>query len=300
MPLAWVPGALDPLETAFRSSRQRQSLSSTSRAAVSVGDVASDLGTIGEALPVQPRLTNRRPTTDDRREWVESGRCARTQRRPDREYDVNVNALQGALRMLFLLDEAGVPPAPGSRAEQAGAVAMITAERKLQALHFWMRNPDYLAYEIVSNVEHGRLDASWLNTAETLLVGEEPELRRYPMLRYRFGAYEPIDDSFSYLMAAGLAGCHRSGIPGEVQRTDFYLFQAGRTAAKAIVAEHSELQWYRERAMLVAEVGGSLSGYAAKKRQYDLAEYAETELGDQIRSVAELVRGRLIELRSRV
>ena len=201
--------------------------------------------------------------------------------------------------MLFLLDRAGLPPAPGSHAERAGAVAVITSERKLQALHFWMRNPDYLAYEILSNVEQGTLDASWTDTAVALLDGDEPELRRYPMLRHRFGAYEPIDNSFSYLAAAGLAECHRSGAPGQTRRTDLYLLQAGRDVANQITDDYSEMRWYGERADLVATVGAMLSGYAAKNRQYDLSQYAQTELGNRIESVADLAHEKLADLRSR-
>ena len=211
---------------------------------------------------------------------------------------MDVEALQGALRMLFLLDRAGVAPAPGSRAERDGAVAVIAAERKLQALHFWMRNPDYLAYEILACVESAKLDRGRIDTAEELLEGDEPELHRFPMLRHRFGAYEPIDDSFSYLAAAGLARCHRSGAPGDVKRTDFYLLLAGRKAAAQIIGDHPELRWYSDRAELVAEVGGPLSGYAAKKRQYELSQYVETALGAHIEPVADVVRAKLIELRA--
>lgn len=213
---------------------------------------------------------------------------------------MDVDALQGALRLLFLLDRAGIAPAPGSHAERAGAVAVITSERKLQALHFWMRNPDYLACEILSNVEDGHLDRSWIETAEALLDGDEPELRKYPMLRYRFGAYEPIDDAFSYLAAASLAECHRSGAPGRVQRTDLYLLEAGRETANQIITDHPELRWYGDRAALVAQVAGSLSGYAAKNRQYEVSQYAQTELGNRIEPVADLVRQTLTDLRGRV
>lgn len=213
---------------------------------------------------------------------------------------MDVDALQGALRMLFILDRAGIAPAPGSLAEKIGAVAVIEAERKFQALHFWMRNPDYLAYEILSSVEASVLDRGWIDTAEELLEGDEPELHRFPMLRHRFGAYEPIDDSFSYLAAAGLAQCHRSGAPGQVQRTDLYLLDAGRDAARRIVADHPELRWYGDRADLVARVGAKLSGYAAKNRQYELSEYAETQLGDRIKPVADVVRGKLSDLRANV
>jgi hypothetical protein len=210
---------------------------------------------------------------------------------------MDVDALQGAMRMLFLLDRAGSSPQPGSHAESAGAVSVISSERKLQALHFWMRNPDYLAYEILCGVESHTLDYTWLEKAEALLVGDEPELRRYPMLRHRFGAYEPIDDSFSYLAAAGLAECHRSGAPGQVQRTDLYLLVRGRDTATQIVSDYDDLRWYGDRADMVAKVGAMLTGYAAKNRQYELSEYAETQLGNRIQPVADIVREKLEGLR---
>lgn len=210
---------------------------------------------------------------------------------------LDVDALQGALRMLFLLDRCGEPPAAGSRAATVGAVAVIKAEKKLQALHFWMRNPDYLAYEVLSRVEAGEFDSSLIDRAEELLDGDEPELRLYPMLRHRFGAFEPIDDSFSYLTAAGLAECHRSGSPGQVQRTDLFLLQAGRDAANQILADEADMQWYADRADLVAAVGRTLSGNAAKDRQYELSRYAETALGDRIQPVDDIARTKLAELR---
>lgn len=210
---------------------------------------------------------------------------------------LDVEALQGALRMLFVLDRCGEPPAAGSHAAGVGAVAVITAEKKLQALHFWMRNPDYLAYEILCRVEAGEFDEAWLDKSEELLNGEEPELRLYPMLRHRFGAFEPIDDSFSYLAAAGLAECYRSGAPGQVQRTDLYLLPAGRATAQQILLDEPDMLWYADRAELVASVGRGLSGNAAKERQYELSRYAETALGHRIQAVDDIARDKLEKLR---
>ena len=210
---------------------------------------------------------------------------------------LDTEALQGAIRMLFLLDRCGHAPAAKSHAESAGAVAVITAEKKLQALHFWMRNGDYLAYEILRRIEAGEFDANWLDKAEELLDGAEPELRQYPMLRHRFGAFEPIDDSFAYLAAAGLAQCHRTGSPGQVQRTDLYLLSAGRETAKRILEEEPDMQWYGDRADLVAAVGATLSGNAAKERQYELSQYAQTALGDRIQPIDDIARAKLAQLR---
>lgn len=210
---------------------------------------------------------------------------------------LDTEALQGAIRMLFLLDRCGQAPVRGSHAQSAGAVAVITAEKKLQALHFWMRNADYLAYEILCRVEAGEFDPGWLDKADELLDGTEPELRHYPMLRHRFGAFEPIDDSFAYLAAAGLAECHRLGSPGQVQRTDLYLLAAGRDTANRILEEEPDMHWYGDRADLVAAVGATLSGNAAKERQYELSQYAETALGNRIQPIDDIARAKLEQLR---
>lgn len=212
---------------------------------------------------------------------------------------MSTEALQGALRMLFLLDKAGSPVIAGGSATPAGAVAVIESEKKLQALHFWMRNPDYLAHEILDGVEQGTLELEWVGRAERLLEDDEPALRRYPMLRYLFGAFEPIDDAFSILAAPGLAKRLRSGAPGNVQRSAFYLLEPGREHATRIADEHPELQWYPERASLIAQVSAGRTGTELKKSQYQLAEYAHTDLGDQIQPIDDLVHAKLEDLKGR-
>ena len=212
--------------------------------------------------------------------------------------EMSTETLQAALRMLFLLDKAGLHPSSSGGAPPAGAVAVISSEKKLQALHFWMRNPDYLAYEILDGVERGVLDPQWIDRVVHLLEREEPALRRYPMLRYFFGAYEPIDDSFSILVAAGLAECRRFGTPGKVRQTKFILLELGREHARRIATDHPELRWYPERAGVVAEISGTRTGDMLKKSQYRLSEYAETALGDVIQPIDDVVYEKLEQLRN--
>ena len=45
-------------------------------------------------------------------------------------------------------------------------------------------------------------------------MSEEPEVRCYPMLHYRFGAYEPPDDALTVLGSVGLMLCRREVAPG--------------------------------------------------------------------------------------
>ncbi len=64
----------------------------------------------------------------------------------------------------------------------------------LQKLDFWLRNPDYLADELITRFETEGNDDD-LELARQILQSDEPEVRSYQMLRYLFGAYEPLDSS---------------------------------------------------------------------------------------------------------
>jgi hypothetical protein len=82
---------------------------------------------------------------------------------------------QDATRLLFLLAEAGKRLSPGVA---PGAVRVIRTQVRLQALDFWMRNPDYLANELLTEFEAGRMDATALHHADNILSSEEPDIRR--------------------------------------------------------------------------------------------------------------------------
>lgn len=207
---------------------------------------------------------------------------------------MDVETLQGALRLLFLLDRAGVAVEDGCPVE--GAVRVVYSEKRLQALDFWMRNPDYLAAEIVAMIEDQRLERSEADTVRVLLDDREPDLRRYPMVRWHFGAYEPIDDAFSKLVTAGLAVCRRSGDPTGRRRSNFYLLGKGADAAATIVEAEPSLIWYSDRATLVARIAGSDSGNALKQRQYSHVDYAQTQIGSRFAAITDVVQQRLFDL----
>ncbi|WP_328647143.1 hypothetical protein OHS58_03785 [Amycolatopsis sp. NBC_00348] len=172
-------------------------------------------------------------------------------------------------------------------------VKSVRSELRLQAMDFWLRNPDYLADELVSMVEAGTADSSYLVTARSLLDDPEPDLRWYPMPRWFFGAYEQLDDAFSLLETYGLASLRRTGQPGkQSKRNLFFLTDAG-AAAVAELSTDPILGWYAEQVKLVALVAGDDGGQALKDRQYRQATYAGTDLGVAIAPIAPRVRERL-------
>jgi hypothetical protein len=192
--------------------------------------------------------------------------------------------------LLVLLAECGDPT---TDLDPAGAVKVVRSELRLQAMDFWLRNPDYLADELVTNVENGAISESYLGVARSLLDDPEPDLRWYPMPKWFYGAYEPLDDAFSLLETYGLARVRRTGQPSlQRQRTQFYLSEDGAKAF-ADLARDPVLKWYANQAKLVSLVAGTDVGKRLKDRQYEQATYASTDLGLNIAPIADRVRERL-------
>lgn len=202
---------------------------------------------------------------------------------------------QHAIRLLVLMDRTGEVVADG---DPSAAVKAVRSELRLQAMDFWMRNPDYLADELISGVESGALAAGMLDVARSLLDDPEPDLHYYPMPRWFYGAYEAIDDAMALLETYGLATFRRSGEPGSKSyRNLMFLTAAGERAVVELAAD-PVLGWYVRQAELVELVAGDTVGSKLKERQYEQATYAGTELGLDIAPIAEHVRSRLDGFRS--
>lgn len=197
-----------------------------------------------------------------------------------------------ALRILFVLRAGGSPIEPATEEQ----LLIFKGEARLQAFDFWMRNPDYLAAELL-DLFSGTKDKSYYHAAQMILDDEEPDLRRVPMVRYFFGAYERLDDALSLLRSRDLVRI--TGVKGansKVLETDFVLTKIGYDTCSTAVTQEPILQWYADRAELVAKVAGTLGGTALKQKQYQRASYAETKLGGVIPAITEDVRARLEQL----
>jgi hypothetical protein len=203
---------------------------------------------------------------------------------------------QDAVRLLLLIHTAGEPVAAPRRPEAPpDAVAVLRGQVLLQKLDFWLRNPDYLANELLTRHETDG-DPQDLDLAERILASDEPEVRSYPMLRFFFGAYEPLDDSLAMLAAPRLV-LKRKTRTGRRPPLDYYLTEQGRRVALAIVADVPELSYYVDRARLVADLAGGRCGSALRDVQYLQQEYADAALNDRIGGIAGRARRRLDDLR---
>ncbi len=208
--------------------------------------------------------------------------------------DAYVARKRDAVRLLFILDCAGEP---AGRNAPEGAVKVIKAEMRVQAIDFWVRNPDYLAWELIEQYEQsGKLNRALLDQAEMVMSGDEPELRRLGMLRYLFGAYEALDDAMSTLSLSGLALVRRKYRSQGIAQTDFFLTASGEEKARELT-QIAPLLWYAERASLVASVAGARNGSTLKDRQYEIAEYNDARHGRIIQPIHRQVKARLAALR---
>lgn len=200
---------------------------------------------------------------------------------------------QAAVRLLMLLhiaaDSVIAEPAPDE------AEACIAGEMRLQAMDFWLRNPDYLAWELLDQAETRPDSALAGEAARIVSAAEEPDLRTTPMLRWRHGAWERLDECLGLLAAYGLAVDIRRGknLGG---RRDFYLLGEGRRAATRLLADIPALGWYADRARLVRTVAGDAGGEELKARQKAVWEYRDTRWNDHIAGIRVKVMERLSHL----
>jgi hypothetical protein len=174
---------------------------------------------------------------------------------------------------------------------------VVRTQVRLQKLDFWVRNPDYLANELLNEYETDPESPGLVDEAERILTSQEPDLRRFPMLRHRFGAFEQLDNALSVLVEKGLARKrHRLG-GARVLQHYYYLLAHGRTTAAGLVAEAPALAWYVDRTRIVVNLVDGVGGTRIKERQYLQRDYAGTPIGSYIPAITEQVRARLAALR---
>lgn len=198
---------------------------------------------------------------------------------------------QHMARVVFLLRHVGLPPGSAAPPE---AVTEMRSEQRLHAADFWMRNPDYLADALLDDHEAG-VRADGADIAREILSSREPEIWRLPMTKWRWGAYEDLDDVLAPLILHGLVA-HRAAVRADhkVAEHTFWLMPEGVEFTDALLgAEPDVFDWYRDRAVLIASVAGSTPGSSLKDRQYQRVEYATTPGMALIPSIANDVRKRL-------
>lgn len=208
---------------------------------------------------------------------------------------MHIQGKRDAVRILFVIAKAGELV---KKAAPDDTCLVVHAEKRLQALDFWMRNPDYLASEILNQYEADPSKKQLLKTAEKVMAGDEPDIRRLAMQRFLFGAWEALDDAIATLSLPGLVKMHRTFSPNgsKITKTSYYLTNEGSTKA-AELEKVDPLDWYAQRAAIVAQVAGNRTGSQLKSVQYKVAEYNDARHGTIIAPIREEVENRLSKLK---
>lgn len=188
---------------------------------------------------------------------------------------------QSAIRLLILIYTCGKL--------NKKQLPYIESEKKLQALDFWIRNPFYLANEFISKWKNTN-SPEYLNTAKDIIENGEPDIRRHSMIRFWYGAYEPKDDSLSFLKAYDLIEIKRNIDKKslKVNSTKYQLTNKGVEVAEKTKTD-PHLKWYHERSELIKKIAKDKTGNALKKQQYEQIEYKNTQIGQTIPSIKERV-----------
>ncbi|WP_165044745.1 hypothetical protein [Dysgonomonas sp. ZJ709] len=163
---------------------------------------------------------------------------------------------------------------------------ILRTEVKLQKLDFLLRNPDYLAYELLMQVKNNQADKAEIKSIiKEIFLNKEPVLRKMEMTRFLFGAYEHIDDVISFLKSFGLL--EFSSKKDNILRTvdkKYYLTDKALEKLK-LIDNYNALLWYKKRCLLIKKYFGQFSGSTLKDMQYQIEEYKETAYSDLISDI---------------
>jgi hypothetical protein len=199
-----------------------------------------------------------------------------------------------ALRLLFILHAGARLTDPID--PQTGVIGVFEGEKRLMAIDFWIRYPDYLADQLL-NLYEATKDPALLSEIQSIFDREEPDLRLIKVLRWRYGAFDRIEDALAILSARNLVKPMKKTIPTGSQH-DFLIYPAASTFLTAAVQDQPALKWYEDRTRLALVIAGDKSGSALKEMQYEAPEYESTLLSAVIPSIKSRVQKRLAAVKA--
>jgi hypothetical protein len=199
-----------------------------------------------------------------------------------------------ALRLLFILHAGARPVDPPD--PQTGIIGVFEGEKRLMAIDFWIRYPDYLADQLL-NLYGETKDPALLAEIQTIFDLEEPDVRMIKVLRWRYGAFDRIEDALAILSARNLVKPMKKKIPTGAQH-DFLIFAGAPTFLESAVQDQPALKWYKDRTRLALLIAGDKSGSSLKDMQYEAPEYENTMLSAVIPSIKARVDQRLQRMKA--
>jgi len=168
---------------------------------------------------------------------------------------------------------------------------VFRSEMRIQKIDFLVRNPDYLAFELLNIVRKDELKKEEIkHVVKNIFQNNEPVLRRLEMERFFFGAYEDIDDVISFLKSIGFID-FSSKKSSDLKTVDKLYFITDLAVNKMGINISSlpALTWYVDRCTLIKKYFGDMSATQLKVAQYQIDEYRDTSYKSYIGSIKGLV-----------
>ena len=169
---------------------------------------------------------------------------------------------------------------------------VLNTEVKIQKIDFLLRNPDYLAYQLIDLMDRSGVNREEIkNIVKEIFRCEEPEIRRLEMDRFFFGAYEDIDEVIVFLKSFGFIR-YESERDTRLRtiKKKYYLTNKAKNKMEDNLNNIPALQWYVRRCELIKKYFGDYSGSELKSLQYQIEEYRDTVYKEYIHSIQEKVR----------
>lgn len=205
------------------------------------------------------------------------------------ELDEQVRVYKDRLRIFLILyffsEEFSLPEQPSYR-------KIFKSEVRIQKIDFLIRNPDYLAYELLAIAKKSTNSRDEIKPIiKGIFQTGEPQLRRLEMERFFFGAYEDIDDVIAFLKSIDFIGfsSKKSSDLKTIEKQYYITNYALNKVSKELV-DLPALQWYVERCELIKKYFGDLSGSQLKVSQYEIDEYRNTSFKKFIGDISETVK----------
>ena len=169
---------------------------------------------------------------------------------------------------------------------------IFRSEVRIQKIDFLIRNPDYLAYELLLFSQEGVANPIEVKeTVRAIFKDQEPIIRRLEMERFFFGAYEDIDDAISFLKSIGfIEFSSKKSLTLNTIEKKYYITNYALEKVSKDLASFSSFEWYFKRCDLIKKYFGDLTGNQLKIRQYEIDEYKNTSYREYIGSIQELVQ----------
>ncbi|MCX2454341.1 hypothetical protein OQX61_23930 [Pedobacter sp. PLR] len=200
-----------------------------------------------------------------------------------------VRSYKDRIRIFFILYYFSEPFIDPIRPE---AVRVFRTETRIQKIDFLLRNPDYLAYELLLQAKGDERKKDEVKAiVKQIFNDQEPLLKRLEMEKFFFGAYEDIDDVVAFLKGIKFIDfTSKKSRDFKTIDKQYFIMKAAEEKVNSALAGMPNIHWYEDRCKLIAKYFGDLSGSQLKVNQYRVDEYRDTSYHQYIGTIEQTVK----------